>query len=259
MPAAAVPALITAGGSIGASLLGRRSAKNAAKQSPAELQAQQQQQDVSRELVGQGRTLTNYGMPQLQQASRYYSTLAGGNRAALSQTMAPDVQHINATYGGTQRTLSRFLKGPDRDFQLGELARQRAGAIGGLFTGARDRGVAGLTSLGQYGVSQGSELTRGAAGVAGNVQAAAGNARLAGEDIQSRAGADMGRLVFEILQGLNFGTGSKASAGRVPSMPGPSPLNLGSIGTTSPVSLPRFPTTGANFPQNPRIYGGVRF
>jgi hypothetical protein len=189
MPAAALPALIGAGGAIGSGLLGFFGAKKAATLTPVEQQAQSQQMGASKTLGDQGQMLTGYGMPKLQQAGTYYSGLASGNRAAVGQTLAPDVANINDTYGGTQRTLSRFLKGPDRDYQVGELARQRAGAIGGLFTGARQRGVEGLTSLGQYGVSQGNAALSGAAGIARGVGSDAMQNRYGGAQLQSEAGS----------------------------------------------------------------------
>ena len=217
MPAAAIPALITAGGSIGAGLLGYKSAKAATKLSPAETQAQQQQTQAGQELGAQGRMLTAYGMPQLQQAGRYYSALASGNHATTAQAVAPEAAQINDVYGGTQRTLARFLRGPERDQQFGELARQRAGAIGSLFTGARERGVSGMVNLGQYGVGQGTSALQGAAGIAGQVGAQAANNRLTGAQLQGQAGASTAALIFQILQGYN----NRSRGGAAPTVPVP--------------------------------------
>lgn len=213
MPAAAIPLLYGAT-AIGSGIASYRSAKKAGKLSPVEEEAQRTQQGASNALTDQGRMLTNYGMPQLQQASRYYSTIAGGNRAAIQQTLAPDVANINDTYGGTQRTLARFLKGPDRDYQLGELARQRAGAIGSLFTGARQRGVESLVNLGQYGVSQGAAAYGGAAGVAGNLASMGQSNRQYATQLQRDAGAGTANLVFQLLKLYAQQRGSSSSGGR---------------------------------------------
>jgi hypothetical protein len=216
MPAAAIPA-ISAGGAIGSGLLNYFRAKNASKPNPIERQAQQTQTNAANQLSQQGAGLSAFGMPKLQQAGNYFSTLAGGNRAAIGQAVAPDAQNINSVYGGTQRTLNRFLRGPDRDFQTGELARQRASGIGSLFTGARTRGVAGLTEMGQFGASAGASSLGGAAGIAGQVGSSAMSNRYAGADLQRQAGSDTAGFIFQLLKsgacnprtpsgnGFNFG------------------------------------------------------
>ena len=277
MPAAAVPAIISAGGAIGASLIGRKSAGGAAKLSPAEQQAQTDQQGYQKELAGQGReltqtgrTLTSYGLPQLQQASGYFSKLASGGRGVTNQVLAPETERINALYGGTQRTLTRFLRGPDRDYQLGELSRERVGALASMGRSAREAGVGGLVNLGQYGVNAGQGFAQagasalgGAAGIASNVSSQAGNARIAGADLQRQAGADIGGLLFQILKSGAFGGSGKqtgtASPG-IPRLPVTSGLP-GQVGTTIPISAPRPPSLPgvAAGNQNPKIYGGVRF
>lgn len=221
MPAAAIPAIIGAGGAIGSGLLGFFGAKRASTPSPVETQAQQTQTDASKALGAQGALLTNYGMPKLQQAGNYFSTLAGGNRAATAQALAPDVANINSTYGGAQRTISRFLRGPERDMQLGDLSRQRAGAVGSLFTGARDRGVSGLASLGEYGVGQGTAAYGGAANIASGVQGMGMQNRFGGAALQRQAGADTASLIFQLLRsGLFSGKGSGGSTPNIPTMTG---------------------------------------
>lgn len=207
MPAAAIPA-IYAGGAIGSGILSYMSSRKTSKLSPVEQHAQQTQVGAADSLSQQGTQLSQYGMPKLQQAGSYFSKLAAGDRGTTSQALAPDVEHINATYGGTQRTLQRFLRGADRDYQTGELARQRAGAIGSLFTGARARGTEGLVNLGQYGVSQGASALGGAAGVAGNVGAAGMQNRFAGANLQRQAGSDTASLIFQLLKSGAFKWGA---------------------------------------------------
>jgi hypothetical protein len=228
MAAAALPIAIGASGA-----LSYFSAKNASKLSPVEKQSQQQQLDASRALTSQGTQLSGYGMPKLQQAGNYFSSLASGNRAQTAQTLAPEVQNINDVYGGTQRTLSRFLRGPDRDYQMGELSRNRANAIGGLFRDARDKGVAGLVNLGQYGTSQGTAALTGGAGIAGGVSNTAMNNRYAGAQLQSQAGSDTAALIFQLLKAYatkapggaripSVGATGGIPAGAFPSIPGTS-------------------------------------
>ncbi len=210
MPATAIPGIAMGAGAIGSGLLNYFSAKKASQPGKAEQGAISQQTNAGSQLGAQGNALSSFGMPKLQQARNYFSTLASGNRAATSQALAPETENINAVYGGTQRTLQRFLKGPDRDYQTGELARQRAGSIGSLFTGARERGVAGLTDLGKYGTSAGASATAGAAGIAGDVANRGMSNRYRGEDMQRQAGSDTASLIFQLLKSgaFKFGKGS---------------------------------------------------
>ncbi len=215
MPAAAIPALATAGGSIGAGLLNYFSAKGASKPGKEEGAAIQQQTDAGTQLGQQGQALSGFGMPKLQQAGNYFSTLAGGNRAATTQALAPETEQINKVYGGTQRTLARFLKGPDRDYQFGELARERTGQIGSLFRDARQRGIEGQVNLGQYGVSTGASLNQGAAGIAGEIANRGQQNRYAGQSLQRQSGSDTASLIFQLLRSgaLGKGGGSKPFGG----------------------------------------------
>lgn len=257
MSANAIPliaAAVTTGGSLW-------SAHKAGQLNPAEKGAQQTQQRAGNALEQTGARLTGYGMPKLEQAGTYFSTLAGGNRAATQQALAPDVANINAVYGGTQRTLARFLRGPDRDFQLGELARQRAGATGSLFSAARARGVEGLVQLGQYGTSQGAAATSGAAGVAGGVGAQGFANRQAGNQMTEEAGRNAGSLIFQLLQGYK---GGGVGGGKIPQIP-LGPRNLpslpGTIPTTSPIQGlgPISSMGGHGVPLTSNPYGGIRF
>lgn len=219
MPAAVIPAIYAAS-AIGGGIASYKAAKAASKRTPEEQQALQTQTAASQQLLNQGRTLTNYGLPLLQQGGKYFSTLMGGNRAALQQQLAPDIANLNDVYGGTQKTLQRFLRGPDRDYQMGELARQRAGAIGSLFTGARDRAAGNVVNLGQYGVSGGTSALSGAAGVASNLGAGAFQNRVYGNQQTAQAGAGTAQLLFSLLQtylGQKGGGGSSFAS--VPSLP----------------------------------------
>lgn len=225
MPAAAIPAIITAAGSVGAGALGYMSAKKASQPSPGEAAATKTQTDASDALSSQGRMLTGYGMPKLQQAGGYFSTLAGGNRAATTQLLAPETEAINALYGGTQRTLQRFLRGADRDSHLAELSRERVGKLGSLFSGARARGVEGLVNLGTYGVDRGTTALTGAAGIASDVAGRGMSNRYAGADLQRQAGADTAALIFQLLRSGAFKWGQSGGSTRLP-------------GTEFPVTVP---------------------
>lgn len=223
MPAAAIPGIAMGAGSIGAGLLNYFGAKKGSQPGKEEAGAIKTQTGAADQLSQQGSQLSGFGMPKLQQAGNYFSTLAGGNRAATSQALAPETEQVNALYGGTQRTLQRFLKGPDRDYQTGELARQRVGALGSLVTGARQRGVEGLVGLGQFGVGQGAAATSGAAGIAGDAADRGMRNRFGGQDLQRQAGSDTAGLIFQLLRSgaFKWGSGNNLPGANIPfSIPG---------------------------------------
>lgn len=146
--------------------------------------------------AAQSQSLFKQGMPQLQQAGNYFSTLAKGDRAATTQALAPAVANINDVYGGTARTLSRFLRGPERDTQMAEAERERAGKIGSLFRDAPGEANAQLATMGGSEVSAGMGGASSAAGIFSN--AAQTNNQ---NETQSRqAGSDFGGLLFDLLK-----------------------------------------------------------
>lgn len=155
---------------------------------------------VGTSLQGTGGQLTGMGIPQLQQAGGYFSSLAGGNRATMTQALAPEISGTNAIYGGTARTLSRFLRGPQRDTQLAETERERGGAIGNLFNTARPQANAALAGLGGQNVSQGTGARLGAGSLFGTQANLGQSADIANAQIQSQAGAGFGGLLFNLLK-----------------------------------------------------------
>ncbi len=202
------------GGSMLASWLGSRSAKKKTQQTPQEAEAMGAQTGLARQLGSQGRQLFNMGMPALQQGSSYLRTLAGGNRAATSQLLAPDIENVNDVYGGAKKSLSRFLRGPEKDMQLGELERERAGGISRLFRDARPNAVSRLLDFGGDTTSQGMSAAGGAAGIHSGVQNSLFRNRYAGADLERQAGADYGNLFFQMMQMAGGGGGGGGGGGK---------------------------------------------
>ena len=210
--AAAAPALISAGGAIGASLLGRKSVKGDTQRTPGETSAIAGQTGAANALTGQGRQLSAQGMPQLQQAGKYFSTLASGNRSAMTQTLAPQIEATNDVYSGTTRSLSRFLRGPEKDLQLAEAERGRAGAVSSLFRSGRANAAGALASMGQSSTGQ-AAANYGTAGSIFGQQEAAGRAnRFGGAELEHQAGSDFGGLVFNLLKNY-AGTSGRGGGG----------------------------------------------
>lgn len=215
----AIGPLIMGGSAVGASLLGRRSAQGASRLSPAEQAASRGQTEAAGTALGQSKSLFGMGMPQLQQAGRYFSTMARGNKAAMTQALAPDIENLQSVYGGTARTLARFLRGPEKDVQMAELERERAGQIGSLFRAARPAANTALANLGM----QTAGMATGGAGTAGSIfgqQAGQAQAsRFGGANLQSQAGEDFGSLIFNLLKMYSkSGRGGFGGGGRTTSL-----------------------------------------
>jgi hypothetical protein len=109
-------------------------------------------------LFGRGSAQYGQGQGQLQQSGKYFSTLASGNRSAMTQALAPQIEATNDVYSGTTRSLSRFLRGPEKDLQLAEAERGRAGAVSSLFRGGRGSANSALAEMGAGNAGQGMGL-----------------------------------------------------------------------------------------------------
>jgi hypothetical protein len=191
----------------GISALKNRKKNNAANDLAAqnEQQGQQQQQGISQALLGQGDSLASYGQSKLNQGGNYFSQLASGNRGATTQMLAPDVENINKTYGGTGRTLSRFLRGPERDMQLGELERERAGGVSSLFRNSRSDANKTLIDLGKYGQSSALDARSNAGMISGNMSQQGLDKRAYGDQKGRQEGQDFGGLLFNFLTAATAG------------------------------------------------------
>ncbi|HXU05481.1 MAG TPA: hypothetical protein VN903_31195 [Polyangia bacterium] len=152
--AIAVP-LIAAG--IGAAGSAYSAHKAASAQAPLTALAQQQ--------GARGQQLFNFGFPQLQKTAGYYGALLGGNRQAVTQALAPTVEHIGETYKGAERNLTRMAPGAGRDEAAADLNRQKAAQIGGLPIAARSEAATALTGMGQSATGSGISATQSAGGL----------------------------------------------------------------------------------------------
>jgi hypothetical protein len=210
MPAAVVPA-IQGGAALASYFGGRAAAGGAATPGPQEQAALNAQTRAGTALGGQGAALGGMGLAAQQQGLGYFSSLASGNRGAMQQALSPQIQQLNQTYGGTRRTLARFLRGPERDYQLGELERERSGGVASLFANARPNAVGQLLNYGGQMTGQGISALGGAGGIFGGQAAQLAYNRLSGAELQRQAGMDVGGLVFQLLKGLKPGGGGDAN------------------------------------------------
>lgn len=152
-------ALAALGAGTGASMYSAKKQADAMKQQ-ATLSPQGQQ--ARGELINQGNLLNRTGAGLMQRGDRtlgdveaYWKPLLAGNRAEMNQALAPETAQITDIYRGAQRNVQRSgVQGAQRDEQLGELNRQRAGQLALMRPTAR-RDAA--DALGKYGAGYLSE------------------------------------------------------------------------------------------------------
>ena len=145
MPAAAIPALIGAAGSIGGALLNRNQAGK---------QSSQQQAMLNQELSAGGFGLTQagklgrMGTGALGQTQNYLNSLLGGGQPAM-EAAAPEVNTILSQYDTAKKSLSEFApRGGGTNARMADLPFQESGAITNLLAGERGQAAQSLASLG---------------------------------------------------------------------------------------------------------------
>ena len=223
----AVPAIIMGGAALGSAWMGKKASDKAtdAQNSALDLQRQtaQKQGQLSNSLMGYADKTYNLAQPALNKAMGYYSTLAGGNRAAINQTLAPQLAQLSDSYKGSANAIHNQLRGGARDYALAELNRGQAGQAGMMPMQARTGAMAslagmgmGLAQQGQGWASNATSALNGAAGTAGQMGTLATGME---RDQYSRAN-DLGKSISSIFAPYIWNLGKKGG-GSVPIMDGP--------------------------------------
>lgn len=134
---------------------------------------------IGRDQRGVAKQLLGVGLPAAGRTAGYYSTLLGGDRAAMRAATAGPRGAIEDTYRGAARGIERSgLRGGSRDQALAELAREGAGKVAGLTSGVQPMAAEGLGNL------AGSLIGQGGANL--------GNSALTGQSLLSQAGSMFG-------------------------------------------------------------------
>lgn len=188
------------------------------------------------QLVGQGQGLLTQGGQALQRGNEtlsgpesYYNTLLRGGAGATAAAIAPDVANVTSVYRGAARSLDRSGPGgANREVAEAELARQRAGQIGGMVLAQRPgaaqalTGIAGqrqqaglaLSQMGVGAMGSGLGAQLGSAGPLSTIyNAEQRRTEQQGQD-QGAIGSAFGNFIFDYLRGRNGGV-----AGGAPQMP----------------------------------------
>lgn len=247
--AAAVPALIGAAGSIGGALL----SKSGSSQAPA-LSAEAKQAQTG--LLGNMGTAQNYQnllqpymtsfYNQAQQGIAspmdYYAKLLSGDRAAMTQAIAPEAQAIGSNYATAARTAQTtmprggyasttmanlpFMQANSINTLLQQLRPQAAAAMGNLALGAGQLGTsAGGNMLNALGLS--NQAGQGVLGTGTQQQGNLMNYQMGQQQNQYQFGQNLGQTLSNIPWDKIFKGGGSKSAGSTAGMSGSDLLNLG--------------------------------
>jgi hypothetical protein len=174
------PAIIQGGAAVGGILGARQAQRSAMKRTPEEEAALTGARGAATgaaglagELGGQARSILGESRPYITQPANYYQTLLGGNRAAMTQAVAPGIASVTDIHRGEERALERMgLRGAARDVAAADIARRRASEIAALTTGVQPAAAAALAGLGGnlMGQAQGLYQTGGGLyGTTGNI------------------------------------------------------------------------------------------
>lgn len=200
--APAIPWLIKGGAALGGTLLGRKAQSSAMQRSPEEQAALTGAQQAAGTLTQQGQTLTNLGLPALNQSTDYYQTLLRGSRPAMAVATAGPRAAINDQYRGAERGLERSgLRGATRDLAAAELNRQRAGQVAGLTTGVQPYAADALNRTGMGLVGQGTSALSSVGNIWSDLLGQGARNRMYARGEGENFGKSMGSLIFDILSG----------------------------------------------------------
>lgn len=93
-------------------------------------------------------------IPDAKTASNYYSAVASGDQAKLSQYVGPQVNAAKDAYSTARTQIENSApKGGQRDQALTDLSTRQAGDVSRIMTGGTQDALAHLESLGQLGVN----------------------------------------------------------------------------------------------------------
>ncbi len=146
------------------------------QRTPMEASSLQSVSDLARLISGQGGGLYNIGSPAYTQALAYYQRLLGGDKAAMTEAVAPEAQALSEVYKGAGNSLEAGpLRGGARETATAELGRQKTGQIAGLIPQARQAAAGAAGQLGLAGATAGTSAETAGASlynqVVGNEQA----------------------------------------------------------------------------------------
>lgn len=193
-----------AGAAIGA-LFGRKGRK---KSSQALESLTGQQAEASKFALGEAKQTLGQAREALQDPLDFYRTLLGGDRTALTETLAPEIGTVVGQFDTARKNIAQFApRGGGRSAALGESQFKIADIITNLLAKSR-RDAAGQVAAigGQLGALGASELAS-AGGIAGSTINSLLLKRKQDIAAQTQLGTGIGKLLAQILGSFGGGAG----------------------------------------------------
>lgn len=212
--APALPWIIKGGAALAGGLMGRKAQASAQQRSPEEMAALQGAQSSASGMTAHGNTLIGQGTQQLGQAGNYWSTLIGGNRAAMAQATAGPRAALTDVYRGAESNLERSgVRGAQRDVATAELGRDRASRIAQLTTGMQPQAAQQMGNIGGTFLGSGSSLLGNAGSIWGNLLGSGFDNRKYARGEGEKSGTAWGGIIFDIIKNTPWGKKMGAGAG----------------------------------------------
>lgn len=210
-----IPLIAQGVGAIGGGIAAKKAQEGAMKRSPEELAALQGAQGAAGTALKEGQELAGETRPWLRQAGGYYSTLLGGNRAAMSQATAAPRAALTDVYRGAESNLARSnVQGAARDVGMAQLARDRASKIAGLTTGVQPMAAEALAKLGSQFAGAGIAGADVGGRLYGNLLGAGFQNRTYGRREGQDAGETWGKFLHDAVLNIPTGSGNRTLPSR---------------------------------------------
>lgn len=201
-----IPAIAQVGGAAIGGLMSKRAQQGAMKRSPEEAAALAGGQGAAGMAQGGAKALLSQGMANQQGPANYFSSLLRGNRAQMTQAVAPSIAQATDVFRGAERGYDRAgLRGAARDVATADLGRARASHIAGLTTGVQPAAASALAGMGEGQVQQGAGLAGTAGNIYGNLLTGASQHRQWADQRGTEAGKAWGGLVQDVINKVPWG------------------------------------------------------
>jgi len=231
------------GGAGVAGMIAAKKAQDAAQQlNPNQQAVWNGQQQVAGNAAGGAQQLYTQGQQLLSGPSNYYQALLSGNRAAMTQAVAPGIAALTDTYRGAIRGLDQAgVQGAQKAQAMSDLTRQRAGQIGSLITGVQPGAASALTGMGQNQLNLTPSLYQVGGGIYGTMGNQAYNQRVFANDVGTQTGSAIGQTVRDVGNALPGGNRPPAYQTAPPAPTGGTPTG----GGLANPQIPRYPSYGS--------------
>lgn len=205
MPAWLIPALISAGATIGSSIIGR-SGGGSTKLTPEAKESIYDIDKLFKPLFKAGKKDVRFGTKALRDVGDYWRTLLEGDRSELMGLLGPEISRISDQYDAAKRSITEFApRGGGKANLLAQLPTMKARDVGQFMLEARPRAAEALERIGTTQTGLGGQLL----GQAGQTEASIlqallgiGNLDLLRRGQNLQLYGDIGQSVGQILASI---------------------------------------------------------